>query len=146
DSGGNFSVPVTATSWKFSPQSVSLDALGYVGPNDSVKVTANGGSVSGVSLQAYRASGMIYGKITDGQGHPLTGVRFYGQETNYSYQGDATSDANGNYYMGVVPSLWDVEVDTGASPRQFASYVFSIPDWGFSGNGNGTNMTPGRTV
>ncbi len=146
DSGGNFIVPVTATSWKFSPQSVSLDAIGYVGPNNSPRVNASSGSVSGVSLPVYRASAMLYGKITDGQGHPMTGVRFYGQETNDLYQGDATSDANGNYYMGALPSNWDVEVDTGASPKQFAPYVFSMPNWSYYIGGGGTNLTSGKAV
>ena len=141
---GGFVMPVTASTWKLNAQSQSLDLLGYVGYQNSTNIDTTTNSVSGLIFGFPKATAMIYGRITDNHGNPLAGVRLYGNDNaNNTYQGDACTDTNGNYFMGLVPSTWDVEVDSGASPSQWTNYVFSQAPFG---QNSGTNITAGMAV
>jgi hypothetical protein len=144
DAKGNFSVGVNAGTWSVNAQSLDLAVQGYMGYNSHPTVAVSSGTVS-TNLTYPKATGLFYGTVKDNLGNPLPGVRLYGDERGGGvYSGDAEVDGQGNYFMGVVASTWDVEMDLGASGPQFASYVFSQAPW--ANNGSGISVSGGTSV
>jgi len=62
----------------------------------------------------------------------------YGNSENGNgpYEGDAVSDANGNYCMGVTAGLWSAQIDQ--KQPKYTNYIFSRMD--------NTNMSNGQSV
>ncbi len=151
DTNGNFVLPALAEQLGFGMEQQSLDFQGYIGLNNSpTNVDATAGNVAGVTIAFPKATAMIYGSIKDNNNNPLSGVRLSGDnETNGNgpYQGDATTDPNGNYSMGVNADLWSPSVDNGENSIAFANYVFSQgPAWVFNNGGPGTNVSTGAAI
>jgi hypothetical protein len=147
DANGNFVAAVTGTNqWKIDVDEASLASHGYLKPQNKPKVNINSSSVSGVIFSAPRATALFYGTVTNGSGNPLVGVPINGFDMNGQYNADATTDQNGNYYLGVVGGLgsdtWSDQVNNGnGSP--FANYIFSTSSIGQNG---GTNLNTGVSV
>jgi hypothetical protein len=150
DTNGNFVFTVDAGEWGVGFDSDTPNILGYLGLNNSINVDASAGSVSGVSIALPSATALIYGSIQDNQNLPIPGVRIsgsYGVNGNGDYSGDAVSDGNGNYVIGVNAGLWSVNVETSKDPALAAAYLFSQgPLWTYNNGGSGTNIVPGIAV
>jgi hypothetical protein len=148
DTNGNYLVPVTLSNqWKIGGDSRSWNFVGYVQSNNSAKIVISS-NVPGFNLSYPRAQAMVYGRIVDGNNNPLVGVRLYGQNNSDSsglYQGDATTDVNGYYSMGLMPGNWDPEVDLGATPPSFNQYIFSVPAYSYN-NGSGLTLNVGSAI
>ena len=107
DGSGNFTVPVSTASseWGVDGSWRSAALLGFLSLADRDSVDVSGGNVSGVTVQWPRATALIYGKLTDDQGHPLARIEFdsYGQ-----YEAFGLSDSAGNYAVGATQGAWSV--------------------------------------
>ena len=148
DSNGNFTVPVTTGSqWKVSGDTATWAILGYVPSNNKLKTNVTG-NITGVQLSYPKGDALFYGRIVDANNNPVASVRLFGQNDNGSgpYQGDAMTDANGQYAMAVVDGNWDVEVDTGSLSPALSGYIFSQAPFANNGGGSGTNVAPNASV
>jgi hypothetical protein len=125
DTNGNFNVPVTSGQWKYGHDLQAIDSHGYLGLENKPRVDTSTGSVAGVTIALAPATALIYGIIRDAQGHPLAGVRLFGDEddNNALYRGDATTDQNGNYAIAANADIWNANIDMDFTT--FANYVFS---------------------
>jgi len=139
DTNGYFNVPVTSGQWKYGHDLQAIDSHGYLGLENKPQVDTSTGNVTGVTIALAKATALIYGTILDAQGHPLAGVRLFGDENdnNATYRGDATTDQNGNYVIAANADLWNANIDTDFTT--FANYVFSqgLAD---------TNLTAGQAL
>lgn len=151
DTNGNFTVGALAEPYGFGFEQQGLDFHGYLDYNNSPAFAdATTGSVAGVMISLPKATAIIYGSVKDGNGNPLSGVQLSGDNgTNGDgmYQGDAATDANGNYAMGVNAGLWSPAVDNGNNSFAFGNYDFSRgPSWLSNNGGPGTNVTDGEAI
>jgi hypothetical protein len=151
DTNGNFVLPALAEQFGFGSDQQSLDLQGYLGLNNSpTNVDATASNVTGVTIALTKATAMIYGSVLDQNNNPLAGVRMGGQnETNSNgpYQGDGTTDPNGNYSIGVDADLWSPEISSGENSISFGNYIFSQgPAWVFNNGGPGTNVSAGAAI
>ena len=145
DTNGNFSASVQAGSaqWALRADDTSLIVHGYLGSQN--KTGASPGQ-TGVMLTAPKATALLYGKVQDSLGNPLSGNDIYVNDNNsYLYQTDAYSDANGNYVAAVLGGLgandpWWASVSTDSGPN---GYIFSQPPFDQYG---GTNISAGASV
>lgn len=138
DTNGNFNAPVTASSWKVSPQERDTALHGYVGFQSSIPVNTSAGSVSGVNILLPKGTAMIYGSIQDDLGNPLPGADVYGEDQDtYQYASDGVSDANGNYAVAALAGNWNANLSSD-DPR-LTNYVYS-------GNLGTTLLTSGQAV
>ena len=151
DTNGNFVLPALAEQFGFGSDQQSLDLQGYLGLNNSpTNVDATASNVTGVIIALTKATAMIYGSVLDQNNNPLPGVRMGGQnETNSNgpYQGDGTTDPNGNYSIGVDADVWSPQISSGENSITFANYIFSQgPPWVFNNGGPGTNVSTGAAI
>ena len=151
DTNGNFTVGALAEPYGFGFEQQGLDFHGYLDYNNSPAFAdATTGSVANVMISLPKATAIIYGSVKDSNGNGLSGVRLYGDNgTNGdgAYQGDAATDANGNYAMGVNAGLWSPGVDNGNNAFAFGNYDFSQgPPWSDNNGGAGTNVTDGEAI
>lgn len=125
DANGNFSVATTSSLWKSGADSAALDLHAYLGLQNAVYFNTTTGNVVGATVALPRATSFIYGSVKDTQNIPFVGLRLNGDQNNGSgpYRGDALTDANGNYVMGVVSGNWSVS----ASSDPTSNFVFSEP-------------------
>ena len=126
DANGNFVLPVTANSWVVLGESQNLDLQGLLDLIPRTAVNATAGSVSGVTIALPRGTALFYGAVTDGQNHPLAGVRLSASQNDGAspYLGDATTDQNGNYAMPVNNAgVWNAFI-SGNNPA-FPNYIWS---------------------
>lgn len=151
DTNGYFSLPAMAEQYGFGFETAALDFHDYIDYNNSPALAdATTGSVVNVSIAFPKATAIIYGSVKDGNNNPVSGVSLYGDNgTNGdgTYQGDATTDGNGNYAMGVNAGLWSPGVDNGNNSFSFPNYDFSQgPQWSDNNGGSGTNVTDGAAI
>ena len=141
DTNGNFNVPVTAGNWNIQANNQQLIIHGYVGLNSGTNVSAG---ATGVTLEVPEATALFYGSVKDNLGNPLAGIDVEAFDNNNVYDMDGFTDANGNYFIGVLGGLandnWQVQISSDHKP---ANYIFSQPD--FDSNG-GTNINSGQAV
>jgi hypothetical protein len=143
DTNGNFTARVTANQWSLGTDDSGLIVHGYVGLNNGI--TTNSGA-TGVTLAYSKASALFYGSVKDSLGNPFAGMDVNASDTSSNlYQMDGYTDANGNYFVGVVGGLgandiWQLGLSGEGAPT---NYVFSQPL--LSQNG-GTNLTVGQAL
>jgi hypothetical protein len=127
DSSGNFVINVTSSLWKAGGDSSQLDLHGYLGLQNDVYFNSTTGNVTAATIALPKATSLIYGTVKDDQNRPFTTLRLNGNQNDGSglYRGDALTDPNGNYVMGVVSGAWSVSVSSD-SPST-SNYVFSEP-------------------
>jgi protocatechuate 3,4-dioxygenase beta subunit len=144
DTNGNFTERVTAGTWEMASSDEGLYVHGYVGYENKSNYTAG---ATGVVLAYARATAMVYGRVTDTLGNPLSGVAIeaYDQPTNSNnngtYDTDGWTDTNGNYFTAAKGALgasdpWNMDVDNNSS---FTNYAFS-------GGNNGVNIGTGQAI
>jgi len=142
DSNGNFTLPVPAGQSGLKAQATSLIISGYVAPDNRTNVTAG---QTGISLPTPRATALVYGSVKDSLGNPMPGLEVVAEDNNELYYPEAFTDANGNYFLGVLGGLggdlWQVQLSSDNLPT---NYLFSQP--GFDNDGDGTNITSGQAV
>jgi hypothetical protein len=127
---GDFVIPVVADSWKMDFSDFSLPPLGYLRPsNKPTAVTTaetdsenNGGNntlnagITNITVSLLAVNALIYGTVTNG-GSPLANVLLDGIDSNNN-QANATTNSNGNYYMGVngptggSGDMWNINADS----------------------------------
>jgi hypothetical protein len=149
DTNGNYTLPaIQGSQWKVGGDNGSWNVGGYVRSNDSVKIAITT-AVTNVNLSFPRVEAMVYGKVVDTNNNPLANVRLQGQNGNNGnqlFQGDATTDSNGKYAMGLVAGNWDAEIDVGSTPPQYSNYVFSVLASAYNNSGNGVTLTAGTSI
>lgn len=123
DANGNFTVRVGAGRWDISPENGSLIINGYLGSSSGTNVAAGAATVTNALP---KASALFYGSVKDSLGNPMPGLDiFLDDSPGFGlYRADGYTDANGNYYIGVLggdDSWWmSVSGDTGPT-----NYIFS---------------------
>jgi len=125
DTNGHFNLLVGTGAWLIKPDDASLLIHGYLGPFNWIYTTAG---TTGMALQAYKATALIYGSVLDVLGNPMPGLDVYTFDSvNELYETDGSyTDTNGNYVLGVL----DVGADdywycAANGDNQFTNYLFS---------------------
>jgi hypothetical protein len=108
DASGNFNIPVTAGQWKLRPDSDPLSQVGYIAPGNKVTVDTSTGSVSGITLTAYKATALFYGFLKNSTNSPLAGIQIAADTQDNSYKASGVTDINGYYTIGVLATNWNV--------------------------------------
>ncbi len=138
DTNGNFSAPVTATSWQISPQGQDAALHGFVSFQDAIPVDTTTGNVANVKILLPKGTAMIYGSIKDVFGNPFPGADVFGEDRDtYQYESDSVSDANGSYAVAALAGNWSANLSND-DPR-LTNYVYS-------GNGVSTLLVNGQSV
>jgi hypothetical protein len=110
---GNFVVPVTSGNWNFDLSDNSLPPLGYLRPQNKTSSNTTGNINQNVTMSLTPINALIYGTIKNGS-TPLSGVLMDADDSNGN-QTSYTSDANGNFYLGVTGinagNNWNVSTD-----------------------------------
>jgi len=143
DTNGNFTAGVTANKWKVDATDQAIAFHNYLRPQSKVNVDATAGSVSGITVALPKATAMFYGSVMDGSNQPLSGIGIFSQDSNFNYEQNVSSDANGKYFAGAIssPSLaWQLETSSDGNPT---NYIYSNPP--FDQNG-GTNLSSGQAL
>jgi hypothetical protein len=141
DTNGNFTMRVTAGDWELGSFSAGLIAHGYLSLNHGI--TNNAGATN-VTLAFPKANALFYGSVTDNLGNPLAGIDVGASDFQDLYSTDGYTDANGNYFVGILglggSDPWRVGVSEDNAPT---NYVFSHPDLD---NMDGTNVVAGQAI
>ncbi|MBC8002588.1 MAG: hypothetical protein H7X97_08380 [Opitutaceae bacterium] len=120
DQTGNFNLPVTASVWSLEINDRSLASLGFVGPgNTDPSFLTTTGSVLAANVLLNPATALIYGRILDTNGVPVTNATL---EANASNNGGSTSsrpNSQGYYALGVTAGSWFINFDGIGLPGQF---------------------------
>ena len=113
DAGGNFSIPVTPNQWKFDLSDYTITDLGYLRPQNKLKISVGAGNVTGTQVPLTKMTAMVYGTVKNDTNAPLPGIKISDSDNVGLYQGAAYTDANGNYSIGVLAGgNWYVAPDT----------------------------------
>jgi hypothetical protein len=120
--GGTFKVGVGGLA--FFGQALALH--GYVPNPIPAGMVWPGGDVSGWTVTVPKATALIYGQIRDQLNHPLPGANLVANGTinGSAVSINVTADSNGNYAVGVIGGLWNVQNSVNQIPA-LANYVFS---------------------
>ena len=142
DTNGNFTMRVTASDWQLGSDSSGLTVHGYLGLNNGI--TTNSGA-SNVTLAFPKANALFYGSVKDNLGNPMAGIDVGASDTSSNlFQTDGYTDANGNYFVGILglgsSDPWNVGVSGDNAP---ANYIFSQPQLDQM---NGTNVAVGQAI
>lgn len=102
-----------ATAFNFPYVDAPYLTNGYVGATSSAVLTTAGG-VTQVPDLILPMSGVITGKVTDGQGNPLANIPIQAKAVNNDYSLYVLTDSNGNYRVSydVVSDNYTVTADT----------------------------------
>ncbi|HWF19367.1 MAG TPA: carboxypeptidase regulatory-like domain-containing protein [Verrucomicrobiae bacterium] len=141
DVNGNFKIPVISGQWKISSNERTLGMLGYLRPQNSTKVNATNGSVSGVNIAVTKATAMIYGRFVDNLGNPVPNVDLYADDGQSQYESEAITDGNGYYFAGANSSAsanWNVGLNTPLDP--------ALQYYDFTDSYNGANLISGEAL
>lgn len=111
DTNGNFSASAVSDQWEIDISEFSLTQSGYLRPQNKPQADTTGGSVSGVSIQMAKEAALIHGSLKNDTNGPLPGISLSGNDGGNQYQANATTDANGNYTMGVTAATWFIGPD-----------------------------------
>lgn len=110
DAAGAFSLPVSSATWNLDFSAADLAKLGCLGLLQAAPIDATTAPVPAANFEALRATSLIFGKITDEANHPVVGAYVTGLDIgNYLYTTFGTTDANGDYTLGVAEGPWFVE-------------------------------------
>ena len=106
DSGGNFSLPVSTGDrfWQISASRADAAARNCLALDDDPRVDTSAGNVSNLVIQWPQATALLYGNVRDDRGQPVSGVHV--DAGDLFYFGQALTDANGDYAMGVIAGIW----------------------------------------
>jgi hypothetical protein len=115
---------------------------GYLGLQNSVKVNAATGSISGVTVSLTKESAIFYGTVEDPSGNPLTGAEVESSDNDNLYESDGVVLTNGSYVASAVGGGGD-EWQVQFSQDGPANYIYSQPS--FDQNG-GTNINAGQAI
>jgi len=137
DTNGNFNLPVPIGTWGVKADDTSLIVHGYLGLQNRSNVVAG---TTGITITVPKANALVYGSVKDNVGNPLPALDEYADDQNNNlYETDGYTDANGNYFLGVMSlgssDPWWVEAN---NDSQLTNYIFSQPNFG---SNNGTNIS-----
>lgn len=110
DATGGFNLKVLGDTWNLDFSAAELARRGCLSFHQPVVIDATGGSVLGSDVAVVRATSLIYGRVIDETSQPVVGAYLTGLDiTTYTYATVGTTDANGNYTLGVTEGDWFVE-------------------------------------
>ena len=118
---GSFVFPLSAGTWTLSLDSQTAASMNLVTPQLQFTVTA-GQNISNIAYVATITTRTISGSVKTATNSPISGLNVYaGANLNgTNFNANATTDANGNYTMPVLPGLWFVGLDSqGLSQRGY---------------------------
>jgi len=130
DANGNFAVGTVPDQWNVSTSDASLTSLGYLSPKNFSPVTTTSGSMTTWNLKYPQVTALVYGTLKNNNSAPISGVFIYASTTDNAIGTSAKTDANGNYFLGVTGTSWQIAPD-----NQSPALVGYIPP-------NGQNVTP----
>ena len=125
DASGNFSAVVTPGDWDLEVERNAVNQLGYLAPTQSKSVDASSGDVSNVAIGLPKATALLYGKVTDSNGAPLSDTDMDAASEDSEFQAFTATDSNGNYVIAVNGGVWFVAPTAGS--LQEAGYVSPDP-------------------
>lgn len=110
DAAGAFSLAATSDTWNLDFSAADLAKLGCLGLLQAPPIDATVAPVPATNFEMLRATSLIFGRITDEANHPVVGAYVTSLDIgNYLYTTFGTTDANGNYTLGVADGPWFVE-------------------------------------
>jgi lipocalin len=109
DAGGAFTIPAQDGDWSVGPALQQLARLGYLGQSDPAGVTLTNGMGTNITYALPKSTALIYGQVKTKDGVPLAGVEVAAVDSDLGFQSLGTTDANGNYTIGVVAGNWSVQ-------------------------------------
>lgn len=141
DTNGNFNVGVQSGQWKVNCNDKSLMIHGYVGLQNSTNVSAG---AADITIAVPKATALFYGSVKDNLGVPLPFLQVSSQDAASLFETSITTDANGNYALGVLgfgtTDSWGV-VANDYDSTQVTNYVFT-PDY----HADSVNISAGQSL
>ncbi|MBX7210034.1 MAG: carboxypeptidase-like regulatory domain-containing protein [Verrucomicrobiaceae bacterium] len=120
DATGHYSLPVSAGSWDVWVSSGDLQLQGYLSPSQQQTIVGEG-TVT-LNFLAPHATATIHGTVKTPSNTPMPFVQVTAREFGGLHsQASTTTDANGNYFLGVTVGSWDVGADilTGSIAQRY---------------------------
>jgi hypothetical protein len=77
-------------------------------PQDKLQIDTSTGAVAGVSIPLAPETALIYGNLKNDTNAPLPGISFNSNDSLNQYETGAITDANGNFFIGVIAGTWSV--------------------------------------
>jgi hypothetical protein len=116
DSNGNFNVPVTPGVWTAGVLAQCAASQSYMISNVATRYDTSSHPVNNGTLIFKQATALVYGRVQDNQGHPITGAGLLdnadlGQNNCYG-----TSDSNGLFSIAVDAGPGAVNVQNASIP------------------------------
>lgn len=110
DAAGAFSLAASSDTWNLEFSAADLAKLGCLALSQPPPIDATAAPVPATNFEMLRATSLIFGRITDDSNLPVVGAYITGLDiNNYLYTTFATTDANGNYTLGVAEGMWFTE-------------------------------------
>jgi hypothetical protein len=125
DASGNFSAVVTPGDWDIEVERNAVNQLGYLAPSQPKSVDASTGDVGNVAIGLPKATALLYGKVTDSSGAPLSDTDMDAASEDSEFQAFTATDSSGNYVIAVNGGVWFVSPTAGT--LQEAGYVAPDP-------------------
>ncbi|PYK98323.1 MAG: hypothetical protein DME19_12955 [Verrucomicrobia bacterium] len=111
DANGDFTVSTVPDQWKLDISDFNLSQSGYLRPQNKPRIDTTAGGVTGVNVQLAKEAALIYGSLKNDTNASLQGISLFGNDNNNQYEANATTDATGNYTMGVTAGTWFIGPD-----------------------------------
>jgi hypothetical protein len=125
DANGSFSALVTPGDWDIEVERNAVNQLGYLAPTQPKSVDVATGDATNIAIALPKATALLYGKVTDSAGAPLSDTDMDAVSEDFEFQAFTATDSNGNYVIAVNGGVWSVAPTAGA--LQEAGYVAPDP-------------------
>ena len=143
DFDGVYDISAIADQWQIETSDLSLALVGHLGLQNKATADTTAASViqNDISLPAVTA--LVYGTVKNSSNVPLAGVQIRAGDNNNTYQGGATTDANGMYFIGVIgntvggTNMWNVQPD---NPNPALAGYIPPPGQNFTPVSGGANQ------
>jgi len=108
DSSGYYSFAVTPGQWEIRPNQNQAALQGYLGFSERAATNITG-NVSNFDFVLPKATALIYGRLVDDTGQPLTGAGMRADDAAQNNEGSGRCyPTNADYAIGVVAGMWYV--------------------------------------
>jgi outer membrane protein assembly factor BamB len=113
---GNYYAGVSAGSWQISiSEDRALALSNYVGQSTSAELNAHDALRQNIMTRP--ATARLRGRLVDDLGHPVPNISIYYKQYDpdggtTGFEGGSSSDANGNFDLGVLGGPWYVEISS----------------------------------
>jgi hypothetical protein len=133
DASGAFALRAISSQWQIMWDEQAFNTLGYLTLLDNPVADTTTGNATVGDIGFPKGTALIYGNISDYQGHFQSRVSLGADDG--TYETAAISDRNGNYFMPVIAGNWYPWVD--AEYSGYTNQVFLPSVYGYHDMTNG---------